>query len=51
MEKLERSHRRLARGTAEDTPFRALTAVGAVIALAVGILTLVAILIWAHAYA
>jgi hypothetical protein len=46
-EQLDRAHRRLARGTREDTPARALTPVGTIIALAVGVVTLIAVLVWA----
>ncbi len=46
MAKLDREHRRLARGTDEATPVRALLGVGAVVAIGVGVLLLVTILIW-----
>ena len=49
MEKLDRAHRRLARGTEEDTPVRALTVVWTVVAFGVGIVMLAAILIWIYA--
>jgi hypothetical protein len=46
MEKLDRAQRRMARGQAEDTPVRALLAVGTVIAVLVAIVMAAGVLIW-----
>jgi hypothetical protein len=46
MEKLDRAHRRLARGRADDTPVRALATVHLVLAVLVGIVMLAGVLIW-----
>jgi hypothetical protein len=49
VERLDQAHRRLARGTEEDTPVRALTAVGAAVAIGVAIVVVVSVLIWVYA--
>jgi tetrahydromethanopterin S-methyltransferase subunit F len=46
MGKLARANRRLARGTDEATPARALFAVGTVVAILVVVVMLAAVLLW-----
>jgi hypothetical protein len=46
MEKLEREHRRVARGADESTPVRALNAVFLVCAAGAGVVIAAAVLLW-----